>query len=300
MDLRSKVVDYFKGVFRHFYNVIAFIGAVASIVAPGLLWNSVNQKVLCGVMIVVMACGVGYLIFSLLYIPLHHKIHLVLKYGASITLYKSDYTKSMKKLAKKRRLICVIGVNDRFEMINIGPTGVHRAVRDTFFSPDEYKIFTENVKEYVEQKLGKKYGKQMAAYTCVRAPIKSSKYKNKDSQALMVVNSKLTEPGKLIHGYKVEKVVGHVFDELVELDWETVLFPVISGANVGNRDKAQYLNTIELIVREFLKLRESRNGKHLVIALNPETIRENDYEFSEIGSLIELLCRNDKRYGIIH
>ena len=300
MDFKSIVVDYFKGVFRHFYNVIAFVGAVASIVAQGWFWNSeklIEARVVMGV---VMTGSLIYLAVVLVYNLIWRKICFRLKYGASITLYKCDYTKSMKKLAKKKRLMCVIGVNDRFEMINIGPTGVHRAVRDTFFSPDEYKIFTENVKEYVEKKLGKQYGKQMAAYTCVRVPIKSAKYKNKDSQALMVVNSKLTEPGKLIHGYKVEKVVEHVFDELVELDWETVLFPVISGANVGNRDKAQYLNTIELIVREFLKLGESRNGKHLVIALNPESIRVNDYNFSEIGSLIELLCRNDKRYGIIH
>lgn len=272
-------------------RVLGLINSICAIIGMILFVMERNKQAMIFVIIVAVAiCLYIYIIASKLFMK---KKHFYLDHDREISLFLDRYPKTMKRFLHTEPFISVMGINDNFDMENVGVASVHRSFKEYMFEEGEYKEFSNVVKKCVEKECNVPYGTTVEPYTCVFVPFETSRYRDTKTSVLFVVNSKIGKEGNKIIGYDVQSVIDSVFEELSEKSWEIVLFPVISGRNVYPRNKSQYIKTVQLILNNFLDLGEEGRGKHLVISLHSKSLKENGYSFEDICKLVEMCIHVD-------
>lgn len=276
---------------KNFDRVLGLINSICSII--GLILFVMEKDTQAMVFMIIVAVIIGPYIYITTNKFFMKKKHFCLGYDREISLFLDQYPKTMEKFLYTEPFISVMGINDNFDMENVGVASVHRSFKEYMFDEEEYKEFSNVVKKCVEKECNVSYGTTVEPYTCVTVPFETSRYRDTKTNVLFVVNSKIGKEGKKTMGYDIKSVIDTVFNELRENNWEIVLFPVISGRNVYPRNKSQYIKTIQLIVNKFLDLNEEGKGKHLVISLHSKSLKENGYNFEDICKLVEMCIHVD-------
>jgi len=219
------------------------------------------------------------------------------KVGVWVDGYEKNMDKLLKRNVGKEKIVCVIGINDRFSMSKADGRGVHAAVLKKFYgNRKEHKRLQKDVlKQCKKKNIKPDENGRYKSGSIVTVPMRIQDSKFRNVYLMFVVNSK-TEKNSVI-GPAPNTFLREVFREFDEERPVKVLMPIFSARNVGHKkdDSDDYFpscfHTLANIMFQYMEINMFKGNCHMILSIHKDELTDRKLMIGDVIQYIRQIGR---------